>query len=399
MDFELDPEVINKGQAMAKLLDSNELLRIVAHSEDNDGVDGISGVGEQPYPENTPMHDMHDMGDLSRLGLDILQEVVEHLDFGSALQFSLVNRYAHQLVERSSLTFIKKWAPSLHRTLWIARIIGYWELWQLKAAIRDGRCASCGDLAKEICVATMVRCCPLCLKHNAAYWCLTKAQTTAAFALPLEEINKIQPVFAPDLYEEGSTSGGWGYPIKHTLSRAIEVHGSIGAVAAAAREICAGKQDPRFADVPKSAILPPLNYDHFRAAQLEPLTWAQATNRSVGTPFREMTTSGGFFRAEIVPRGQTQLITYGCHGCVSYLMYRHGMKINRQERTWLDIGYSYGLLDLHVELSRRAARIRTADHLVDHIRSECLGGWALIYEARRGQMPPVEESDDQAELA
>ncbi|KAJ5550604.1 hypothetical protein N7535_001453 [Penicillium sp. DV-2018c] len=152
----------------------------------------------------------------------------------------------------------------------------------------------------------MERCCPQCMRHNPAYWCLTKAQTTAAFALPLEDMKKIRPIFVTILSEELTnrnipTRGFWAYPIKRILDRALEVYGSIEAVKETALEMCAGQQDPRFADVPKAAMLLASRYNIFRAAQLEPLGWAQANSaKFLAQLFRAMI-DRGLLRAAIAP--------------------------------------------------------------------------------------------------
>ncbi|KAJ5555265.1 hypothetical protein N7535_007703 [Penicillium sp. DV-2018c] len=399
MEFDLDPEVIAKRQTMAQLLDSNELLNILGRTDYIERIDDTSEIGERPDPENPHVHDM---GSLSPLGFDMLQHVVEFLDLRSARQLSLVNRYAHALVDGSSVAFIKKWAPDMPKTLCHARIIEYWEVRQLKCAIRNTRCVSCGELSPEIWLATMERCCPPCMRFNQAYWCLSKTQTIAAFALPLEELNKIQPIFVVNLLEERtdqmiSASGGFVYPIKRTLARALEIHGSIEAVKAAALEICAGRQDPRFPEVPEAALFAPSTYDHLRAARLEPLAWARTNNVGVtgfagnwsvrGAPAIGMICA---FSAPIVPHGHKQLITYGCRGCVAFMTHPHIFRLNDQEKTWLKISLSSTANEAYAEIYRRAFRIRTAGEMVEHIRSECLGGWSLIYKVRQGQMPPVE---------
>ncbi|KAJ5566087.1 hypothetical protein N7535_007725 [Penicillium sp. DV-2018c] len=144
------------------------------------------------------------------------------------------------------------------------------------------------------------------MRHNAAYWCLTKAQTTAAFALPLEDMDKIRPIFVAVLPEELtnqniSTRGFWAYPIKRILCRALELYGSIEAVEAAALEMCACQQDPRFADIPKAATLLASRYNIFRAAQLEPLSWAQTDSaKFLAKLFRARTDS-------------LQRVSSGCH--------------------------------------------------------------------------------------
>ncbi|KAJ5550605.1 hypothetical protein N7535_001452 [Penicillium sp. DV-2018c] len=67
-----------------------------------------------------------------------------------------------------------------------------------------------------------------------------------SFALPLEDMENIQPIFVTILPEKLtnrniSIRGSLAYPIKRTLARALEVYASIEAVKAAALEICAGQ--------------------------------------------------------------------------------------------------------------------------------------------------------------
>ncbi|KAJ5582403.1 hypothetical protein N7535_001023 [Penicillium sp. DV-2018c] len=390
MNYHLDSEAITERQAMAKVLDSNELLDIVGYCDYISRINDTFEIGERPYPADTHVHDL---GDLSRLNVHVLQEVVERLDLRSALKFSLVNRYAHQLVDRGSVTFLKKWAPELPKALAYTRVIRYWEISQLKDAIRSSRCVSCGELGKYIWLATMERCCPWCMMNSSAYCCLDKAQTTAAFALPLEEMKKICPIFVTvpsDECQNVSTSGFWAYPIKHTLARALEIYGSIEAVKAAAVKICAGQQNARFADIRKAEILPAWQYDLLRAAQLKPLSLAQTNTAGFVAPMSNQSFGAvpheSFFPAAIVPHAQTQLITYECRGCKALLWYRHIRNLDDQDKTLLKISLSSTAAEAYAEMHRRAFRIWTSDDMIDHIRSECLGGWCLVYD---GWMPLI----------
>ncbi|KAJ5567032.1 hypothetical protein N7535_006338 [Penicillium sp. DV-2018c] len=395
-----DPSAVLVAQAAARQLDSDQLFEILACEESTGPIDRTLEVGERPHAENAPVYNM---GNLSRLVPDVLWEIVEHLDFASAINLSLANRSAHELVDNSSVTFLKKWSPDMPKVLADARTIRCWSIWQLKCVLRTTRYVSCGDLTTRIFIATMERCCMACMQFNAVYRCLTKTQTTAAFALTLEELDKIQPIFSVGQWDEYSQAfprvnfpthldrswhdpsrrkapGCWVWPIKHTLARALRVYGSREAMRAAAEKLCAGPQDPRFADMSRAHFYASW-YDYVRAAPLEPLTWDQANSGEFvrRRSSHRIVTQFVLF-APLVPCVETQVVTFRCLGCLGFLRHLEASTLKDQEKGWLKIGQSRTMNEADTELYRRAHRGRTADELIQHGRDECLGGWFLVYE-------------------
>jgi hypothetical protein len=414
MRFLSDPYIIDMLQAKATSMDPDELLNIVAQGDLAGPIDDTVEIGKRFHPEKEdPENEAEaaDMGDMRSLPFVLLQDIVEHLDLRSALNFSLVNRIANSVVEESPVTFLKKWAPGFPRALSFTRIIRSWTILQLKNTIRSGHCVSCGNLTKTIWLANMERCCQPCMQHNQAYWCLNKKQTTVAFALTMEEIDKIRPIFVMGLLDDNTDEnfpnglldprslrdyGSWVYPIKHTLARALEVYGSREAVKAAAEEVRTELiGDPRFVDIRGASFLSEFHYDHFRDASLKPLTSAQLRSPEFINHWSiPAVANGGYFTAPVVPHAQTQLIIHGCRGCIVFLTHPHTLMLDEQERKYLGIDPFWTPEEAYVEIYRRAYRMRTVDEMVEHIRTQCLGGWSLIHEELERRMPQGWMSQD-----
>ncbi|KAJ5130692.1 uncharacterized protein N7515_006731 [Penicillium bovifimosum] len=399
MQFLSDPVTVAKAKSMAKSMDPVTLLHITATPEYAEPIDRTVEIGKPLDPD---IRFENDLGNLNRFPLEILLEIVEHLDVASAMDFSMANRMARHVVARSSVTFIKKWAPKLPRDLWLARIPRRFAVWELKEAIRSKHCISCGQLACSIWLVEMVRCCVQCMQHFPANWCLTKAQTTAAFALPLDEIAKIGPIFAIGMREEDvivnssrgkDVLGCWVYPIRRTLARAMELYGSREAIKTAAQQIRTGIQDPRFAVVQNSVSVSEFDCDKFRAARLEPLTPAQLYSGE----FRHVwalssIANGNAICAPIVPHAQKQLFIYACRGCVALLrhpsvVHPHLGSFDDETKRWLNIDQSRTANETYFEVCWRPYRMRSIDGMVEHIQTECLGGLSMIYKKRAASGP------------
>jgi len=109
------------------------------------------------------------LGRLGRLPVELLLDVLSHVDIATALRFRQVNRRAREVLgaDKAYRTVMEN---ALHVVFVMCslRFTPYIRFDQLEALLLTDRCSHCGDFGRLLFMPTLARCCELCLSRDSA---------------------------------------------------------------------------------------------------------------------------------------------------------------------------------------------------------------------------------------
>ncbi|KAJ5455242.1 hypothetical protein N7475_010363 [Penicillium sp. IBT 31633x] len=384
MDFRLNSELMIKQRTIANSREPAELLELLAPTHSHHMFPEDLDVEKWPLPVRMKFKEKgkKDLETMSCVPNEVMDMIVGKLDLPSALSLSYVNRTANVLIQKSPVPFLKQWAPKLPRILKESYIQSEWTISQLKDVIRCGNCVSCGETCDHIFLATMERVCQPCIQYNHAYWCLPFNKAVLIFGLGPKEIAKIKPIYVPGL---SITSGltdpsAWVVPTKTVLAVGLQLHGSRKGIKHAAEGSRTPEEDKNSGNPDgKDDFVVKSQWDFYRAASLDPSTPAELRTPLILRHLHIQVHSRGIsLRAFVVPQGNTRKIIRSCRGCAAMLTHPNLELITNQQMEMMRLDPDLNKYERGVVLFRRAFRVWTAAEMIEHIRSECLGGWSLM---------------------
>jgi hypothetical protein len=384
MSIHLVSEHISWGQAFANTREPSKVLDILANNPRSLNT-GIVDIEVRPVPvaikpKGKPVKDL---GVMSCLPNEVVDMIVNKLDIMSANKFSHVNRLANHFVQRSPMSFLRQWAPGMAKILKHTQIHLYWNILQLKEAILRENCVVCGESSVQLYLPTMERICHPCVHDNHAYWCLPVELAAIIFGLDISDLIDPQALFLPQLCKidfDYTDLGAWVVPIRLALTKALEKHGnresikhaSEGRSPLAVVETFANPDDEEFEVVNQ--------HDIYRAAKLySPTPVRIRLLVSLGNYHRTAHHHEVSCRVPVVNRDNTRQTHYSCRGCTAMLAYNKSERISDANMRLMGLDPALDKYERSFEIFRRAFRVWTEADLIEHIRTECIAGWILLY--------------------
>ncbi|OQE37367.1 hypothetical protein PENCOP_c010G03356 [Penicillium coprophilum] len=390
MNITLNEEQLSKGRALANRWKPAKLLRILAKNPrtiQNGTLDFEEG--QMPQVLRFKEQDTKGLGNLKCLPNEIVDMIVNRLNMPSAISLSYVNRAANFFVRKSPVPFLRRWAPGLPKLLKQTQIDKIWTIRELKDAIRREKCVVCGDLCVQLYLPTMERICHPCMHDNHAYWCLPVEQAALIFGLDLPDVIDHRTMYLPRLSRDGYDLGdlsAWVVPVKVVLTRALQLYGTRKAIKRAAEGLLSGIDESEEDDLSDDDEFVVENqHDVYRAASL---STHSAPLRSLGLLERQQMHiyhHDVTCQVPVVPYGSTRKILQLCRGCTAMLTHTRLKDIEDSHMKMMGLDPKLDRFERAFKIYRRAFRVRTEAEMVEHVRTECVGGWTLICAEHRNE--------------
>lgn len=391
MELRLDPEELSWGQDFANSREPAKMLKIIAKSPRSLET-GIVDIEVKPVPEPIRPKEKatEDLGNMRRLPNEIFDMIINKLDVPSAISLSYVNRIANELVQKSPVAFLRQWAPGMPKILKKTQIHKNWSIHELKEAIMREKCVVCGASSVQLYLPTMERICHPCLHENHSYWCLPIEKAAIIFGLDLPDLINSQTMFLPRLSRNESDLGdlgAWVIPVRLALIKALQLYGTRrgikhaveGTVPSTDGEEESGTPDDDDDDDDEEFVVENL-YDIYRAAPL---------NSPNSVKLRLLISMGNYHqyahhhevacRVSVVNRDNTRKIHYSCRGCIAMLTHPKTELISDSHMKMMRLDPALDKYERSFAIFRRAFSVWTEADMIEHIRSECIGGWFLLH--------------------
>ncbi|KAK8034158.1 hypothetical protein PG993_009153 [Apiospora rasikravindrae] len=209
----------------------------------------IQLTGQMPQPQCTPLPQRHNPspGLLGRLPLELMLDVVEHLDFQSITRFSTASVQANACVQscrkyRDVLRLVPEAVVALRRL----GLLDLHSVLDLYSVLRADGCAICGELGPFLFLPTCQRCCEGCRSYYPSLRLMTSDQARMFYGLSKGDTNQLRQVhITPAIIKGGRqsewaswTAGGTVVIAQAARDRSLAVHGSSDNVCLAALENC-----------------------------------------------------------------------------------------------------------------------------------------------------------------
>lgn len=269
------------------------------------------------------------IGRLDELPIELLHAIFEILDLESLSRVSRVSLRGKNIVESlPAYRDLLLSAGHIFRILSRTRVINRHSSATLHAALHADRCVSCGDYGAFLFLLTFERCCIACISGNQSLWMVPLSVAGDCFNLTKTELKTLPTMRSIPRKYSVKNSVSRQRPIRLTSvkaakERALQVHGSIDAMARSLAEKRPHMTLTKFYKTRwlQDAPLQPLSQD--------PLTLEYVSNTpnddfcGMGcVPFPSMTGSN-------IETGMW------CRGCERTSQLYHDQKLNASEVSWL----------------------------------------------------------------
>lgn len=385
MPFTLDPEQLSWGQAFANSCEPATLLKVLAKSPRSLET-GIIDIEVKPIPEviRPKEKPTKDLGNMRHLPNEVVDMIVNKLDMPSAISLSYVNRIANHFVQQSPVSFLRQWAPGISRILKKTQIHKNWSIRELKEAILREKCVVCGDSCVQLYLPTMERICHPCVHDNHAYWCLPVEQAALIFGLDLPDVINTQIMYLPRLSKDGvdflDDLGAWVVPVKLALTKALQRYGTRKGIKRAVEGNQSGTDDDEeHGNTDDEEFVIENGHDIYRAASLDiPTSVTMRFLVSLGNHHRHAYHHEVTCRVPVVNRDNTRKILYTCRGCTAMLTHPKIESISNSHMKMMGLDPDLDKSERSFVIFRRAFRVWTVAEMMEHVRTECIGGWVLL---------------------
>lgn len=389
MHLSLDPEQLSWGQDFANSREPAKMLKIIAKSPRTLET-GIIDIEVKPVPEPIRPKEKatEDLGDMRCLPNEIFDIIVNKLDMPSAISLSYVNRIANQLVQKSPVSFLRQWAPGMPRILRKTQIYENWSIHELKEAIMRENCVVCGASSVQLYLPTMERICHPCLHENHSYWCLPIEKAAIIFGLDLPDLINTQTMYLPRLsrneFDLGDL-GAWVIPVKVALTKALELYGTRRGIKHAVEGTASStdgeeEEEPDTFDDEDEEFVVENQHDIYRAAPLDsPNSVKLRLLISMGNYHQHAHHHEVACRVSVINRDNTRKNLYSCRGCTAMLTHPKMDSISDSQMKMMRLDPALDKYERSFAIFRRAFSVWTEADMIEHIRTECIGGWFLLH--------------------
>lgn len=339
------------------------------------------------------------LGDFGRFPREILDMIIDAMDFFTVTKFSNLCMGASYIVaQHSAYNDILKFASHVPEIMRDTQGNRYHSMRAIQNQIRTRECVSCGEFGTCLFLPTCERICMTCLKFNQAYWTLQWRMALDVFAVTKEDLVRNIPVMLPLIRRDKSKSRNLPHQVavKSVLKLALAVHGSLQNI-----KLNAGNSMPvPYSDPTMHEIALAQLYDFLRHAPLKRLTFSPAElpgspplSPSIyfptmfGSDLIDRIHDPGVAAAQLayVPRAESEvqkaLYCKGCHWLITNFRWRQYVPKEELAKMRPSSGGSVASYQSR-EFLHQAMKARTWSEMMQHARTECWGGWYLMNQHR-----------------
>lgn len=124
------------------------------------------------------------VGRLDKLPAELMQYILEQLDFRALSNLSQASLRGHEIVHaNSSYEKVMRHAPEALVALSRTKLITYHSAALIRKALFSSECISCREFGSYLFLPTCQRCCWQCLDHNPSLWVTKPAIAAECFSL------------------------------------------------------------------------------------------------------------------------------------------------------------------------------------------------------------------------
>lgn len=174
------------------------------------------------------------LGLLGCLSLEVVHEIINHMDLITIARFSGTCRFARiAVIHHPSYGMVMEHASHIRQTL-SATGLGFWNsLGNFKNELQYPYCRSCGGSGSYVFLPTCERICPNCCDLNKEYWCITVNDATTAFAIDVPELRRIPVIrlkpqsYLSTIYPTSLTYLEYMVPVKCAFEAGVKRWGTV----------------------------------------------------------------------------------------------------------------------------------------------------------------------------
>ncbi|KAJ5716252.1 hypothetical protein N7493_008163 [Penicillium malachiteum] len=325
------------------------------------------------------------MGKFSRFPLEIVHEMMNHMDFLTLERFSRTCHYARVAAANNpTYKLLIEHSAKLPELLMSTRVIYWHSLRMLKAELQFPNCRSCGTLTPYFYIPTCERLCRNCSEFDKNYWLIELLSTKYAFNLTTDDL-RLLPItcLKPSSYHGPHfpvARHGVAHlvPVKCAIERAVKRWGSMELMREAAEQL----SPDRFADSTEKECADAALFRYIRSDQppLDPnISEESMKGRLRASDLNGLASAASTVFPHVPPPCAESAERFYCKGCKWCVDKALSPLPDALEYMGLDPKTDKA--EVATIMASRARTARSWPDLFVHIIS-CLGCCVLMWEAR-----------------
>ncbi|KAJ5737119.1 uncharacterized protein N7483_002244 [Penicillium malachiteum] len=363
--------------------DYEEMKALVATEMVPDQPSLLGGAASSNLDQSTD--GTSNMGTLSRFPLEIIHEMMNHMDMLTLSRFGRTCRYALEAF-KSQPTYkllMENSNNKLPELLSSTKVIYWHSLLNLKAELQFPTCRACGTLTSYLYLPTCERLCRNCGEFDKNYWVIETYDAETAFNLDMEDLRSGVPItcLKPSAYHGPHfpvARRGTSYlcPVKSVMEVAVRHWGSVELMREAAEQI----SPDRFSDCTERELTDAALFRYLRSDQppLDPnVSQDLLKGRLRATDLNAQLAPG--FPHVPAPRATDSTERFYCKGCKWCI--DKGLAPLPDALEYMGIDPQSDKSQVALILATRARTARSCSDLFVHVIS-CLGCCVIMWNAR-----------------
>ena len=194
---------------------------------------GMISITNPPSLSQLPHNRESSAGNLDKLPAELMQYILEQLDFRALSYLSQASLRGHEIVHANSsyentMRYAQETLVALSRT----KLITYHSVALIRRALFSSECVSCREFGAYLFLPTCQRCCWQCLDYNPSLWVTKPTIAAECFSLSHHQLAKLPKMrVIPGIYNMWHGEKTLKRPTKLISIRdakklALEMHGS-----------------------------------------------------------------------------------------------------------------------------------------------------------------------------
>ncbi|KAJ5116100.1 hypothetical protein N7456_000448 [Penicillium angulare] len=362
--------------------DQDELKRLVASPEIYEQHSMLVSYKPRPKINRELGTTSVDLGTLSCLSLEVIQEIMNNMDFLTLERFARTCRYARVIMNcHPTWNFLMKHAPHIRDILSNTRLLYWHSLLNMKAELQFPKCRSCDSTASYLYLPTCERICPTCCNHNKNYWCIDIHDAKIAFALEIIDLKclpiiRIKPQGRVCRFPGVMNATEWLCPIKCAFEKSLKRWKTVPQLLTAAEQISPDK----YSDASALERADARRYRFFRSpvpeAKGDPSLMLKAPRLAAGS-YKAQTTAIMIPHVEHIYDEPS--MRYLCKGC-SWAVDKK-LRPGRDQLEYMGLDPDLDPLEVARILERRSHAVMTWPEMAIHV-TKCISAGIFMWMSR-----------------
>ncbi|KAJ2967696.1 hypothetical protein NQ176_g9537 [Zarea fungicola] len=222
--------------AVMESLTDEEILSRYAYTPERikTGMVRVSNVSTLPLPRQ--WQTLHSLGQLDSLPTEVLQLMLDHLDFLSLARLARTARRGQELVASfPAYHLVRRHASETLAALSAMSILYLHSASLLREALHSSECSCCGNFGAFLFLLSCERCCFQCISTKPALWVLPRPDASKCFNLSAKQLKALPSARSLSgkycvLFDISRTRPLHLVSVRAAKKLALQVHGSEAAV-------------------------------------------------------------------------------------------------------------------------------------------------------------------------